>query len=544
MLRKRQHRVFFWFDVPEIDSMSLRFPRRASNDAGVSLMAALLLMGCLPARGETLRLFDGTSVPGRILSTSGDEVLLRQGFVKRTIPKVFFARPGDTALKDGRAAFDRKDYLAACDPVRQILLWDPGNAAAGSLLRQARREWIRGYLGRFPRDRFYGEGMLPLIDIATTDDLPVVHEVLNARTRLRNRSPSAFLLGWLKSEDSVEPLVQALKAWPEAEGRMHAAYALGEIGSSKAGPALVTTLMTDPDPTVRRRAGEALNKLTPPMTAVIRKASQSDKDRGVREEMACLLDNPRYQRNDLPSLRPGEVSVGHMAGTRYLVYVPRNYSPRVQTRMLISVHGTDGSAAAYEGVCHADAERYGLILLAPYFDHGRNPQFGRLNVGLGPLRPDVRLLEIVDELARHLNFDRNKLLVFGHSQGGQFVHRFGAAHPHRIWRAAACASNNFAMPESDHPFPFGMGCSNWTPDLADLDAARMVQVPTAIVVGTKDEQFRQDASKAFVDAARAYAEKHKVPCKVVYIAVPDGPHAGVSNWPASREFLFADLPRR
>ena len=88
-----------------------------------------------------------------------------------------------------------------------------------------------------------------------------------------------------------------------------------------------------------------------------------------------------------------------------------------------------------------------------------------------------------------------------------------------------------------------MGRSDWTPDLADLDAARIVQVPTAIVVGTKDEQFRQNASKGFVDAARAYAEKNRIPCKVVYIPVPNGPHAGVSNWPASREFLFAELPR-
>ena len=497
----------------------------------------------LSVQAETIPLTDGSSMTGRIVSVAGDQVLVRRGFVDRKISKDRIARPDTDSLPKARASFGNKDYQAACNLCRQILLFEPKNADAASLWRNAHECQIRDWLVHFPRDRFYGEGMLPLVENATTNDLPIIHEILETLPRERNRVASAKLLAWLKSETSIEPLSRALNNWSEAEARAEAAYALGEIGSNKASIALQAALANDPDQAVRRRAAEALNKLPSLAILALRKVAQSDKHRHVRSELSYLLDIPGYKRTNRPSLRPGRISVGYLDGTCYLVYVPSQYKPRQKTHLLISVHGTDGFAYEYEKICHVDAERYNLILLAPQFDYGQYPHFGRLNVGLRANRPDLKLLEIVDELSKRLNFDKDKLLVFGHSQGGQFIHRLVAAHPNRIWRAAACAVSNFAMPDTVNPFPFGMGQSDWTPDLVNLDFAKTVKVPMAVICGTKDEKFRIDASKAFVEAgAKAYSEKHSLPCKFVFIPVPDGPHAGVSNYPTAREFLFAELP--
>lgn len=521
--------------------------RHSSMVAGIfagSLAIVSLLAIPLDVSAETIRLIDGTTVAGRVLSANTDQVVLRQGLAQRKIAKSRIVHPDAGALKDAQAAFDRKDYPVACDLSRQILIWEPSNVEAAVLWRGAHQQYVRDMLERTRIDPFSGLGMRPLLEIVSTNDLPIVHDIMSSCRGMQNDWSCAFLLGWLKSEESVEPLLHALKTWPPGWGRVYAAYALGEIGSNKAASALVTALMSDQDPGVRRRAGEALNKLTPCLTLALQKAAQTDKDAGVREEMAYLLGNPGYKRTSTPSLRPGDVSAGYLGGTGYTVYVPSSYNPRVQTHLLISVHGTDGSAAAYEAVCHADAERYGLILLAPQFEQGQYPNYGLFNIGLRTLRPDLKLLKIVDHLAEYLNFPKDKLLIFGHSQGGQFVHRFVAAHPERIWRAAPCAANDLVMPDPAQAFPFGMAHTDWTPDLADLDIPKYLQVPTGLVCGTKDAQFRQDAARRFVEAASAYADKHEFRCNAKYIPVQDGPHWGASNWPSARDFLFAELSKR
>jgi hypothetical protein len=325
---------------------------------------------------------------------------------------------------------------------------------------------------------------------------------------------------------------------------MFAMYALGEIGSDEAAPALIAALMSDRDPVVRRRAGEGLNKLMPTLTEVLRKAARTDKDGGVREELTYLLENPGYKRTSTPLLRPGQVSTGHLDGTGYTVYVPAGYNPRVPTYLLIFIHGTEGSGAGAEALCHADAERYGLIVLAPYFDGGQYPDYGQLNIGIRNLRPDLKLLSIVDHLAKYLNFARDKLLIAGHSQGGHFVHRFVAIHPERVWRAAPWGANGYVMPDLAQAFPVGMRCTDWTPDLVNLSIDRYLQVPVGLVCGAKDELFRQNNAKAFMDAATAYADKHKFRLRAEYIPVLNAGHGAPACWAAARDFLFAELPKR
>jgi HEAT repeat protein len=73
------------------------------------------------------------------------------------------------------------------------------------------------------------------------------------------RSQAAGMLGQMRSEKAIGPLMKALKdshVWV----RHGAAWALGEIRSRKAVDALKEAL-NDPDETTRGKAGEALGKI-------------------------------------------------------------------------------------------------------------------------------------------------------------------------------------------------------------------------------------------------------------------------------------------
>lgn len=502
-------------------------------------LCLLLSSSLCPA--ETLRLVDGTAVSGRIASMRGSEVVLVRGCVEQKLAKSRFARPDAMTFGEAQAAFDRKQYAIACDLCRQILLWQPTHGRAWDLWRQGHgqevREQVALLVGRATRDAAAAR----LKEIAVQDDLPVLCEALD-RTNPRVQQTMAWVMAYLKWEASVVALGQCLAGAGDAGVRGAAAWALGEIGSAEAVTVLRAALAGDADVGVRTRAGEALNKIgTPTALGAIQESSVADRSHVVRDEMTLVRENPGYRRTSQPDLRAGQVSVGYLAGTRYLVYVPRSYQPRKRTSLLIAVHGTGGTAEAYEAICHQEAERLGLILLAPHFDYGQYPDFGAFNLGLRFNRADLRLLEIVDDLSRSLNFDRNRLLLFGHSQGGWFVQRFVLAHPQRVARAAACGVGGGVVPDAGAVFPVGTGPSDWAPDLKDLDFGKLVQARLAIVLGSKETVGQQTAAQDFVDTAQDYARTHSLQSNVVFIPVPEGGHAGESNFPAASKFLFDGL---
>jgi pimeloyl-ACP methyl ester carboxylesterase len=132
--------------------------------------------------------------------------------------------------------------------------------------------------------------------------------------------------------------------------------------------------------------------------------------------------------------------------------------------------------------------------------------------------------------------------LFGHSQGGQFVHRFVLAHPEVVARAAACASGNYVHPDPETVFPWGTKANPFTPDLGDLDFGRLVQSRLAIIIGTADLERRRDEALRFLNEVRQYGPVHNLSSHVESFTVPDGPHSGKSNYPTASRFLFRELP--
>ncbi len=87
----------------------------------------------------------------------------------------------------------------------------------------------------------------------------LIMTVRNEHEDLIARGRAAFMLGQLKDQRAVEPLIQALTA-PGHQTPVHAAEALGKIGDRRAILPLLTMLNTDNE-AFREAALEALKRL-------------------------------------------------------------------------------------------------------------------------------------------------------------------------------------------------------------------------------------------------------------------------------------------
>ena len=164
-------------------------------------------------------------------------------------------------------------------------------------------------------------------------------------------------------------------------------------------------------------------------------------------------------------LRPGINKIIYRDGQVFYLYLPRSASAGDGAlRLLASIHGYSGQSASASGRARvkkaaerwaAHAETHGWIVLAPQFDEDRFAgEWQRLN--LFGLRADHRLQALIratKNLAPRLKTDR--ILLFGFSGGGQFVHRYAAFHPDRVVRAVAAGAGWYLWPDDRLPYPVG-----------------------------------------------------------------------------------------
>ena len=262
----------------------------------------------------------------------------------------------------------------------------------------------------------------------------------------------------------------------------------------------------------------------------------------MRGVMAWLLEEPDRRKDRIPRVRAGRLREGWYQGTQYYLYVPESYDSNKAAGLLVSVHGTDVIPKTYAKGWFEDAERHGLVVLAPRFDFPTFPLFGGLNIGFGLKRADIRLLEIIDQVAQAVNVDTRAFYLIGHSRGGQFVQRFVMAHPHRIIRAVASGSGNYVHPDPRRTFPDGIDTSIFAPDLESIAFDNLVKTRLAIVVGTEELQRRLDQATQFIKEVREYASTHQLDCAIQYIDVLGCGHSSGCNQPTASKFLFAAPP--
>lgn len=194
--------------------------------------------------------------------------------------------------------------------------------------------------------------------------------------------------------------------------------------------------------------------------------------------ISCNSDDDSNDSNSNPTeninVGPGTTSFNYSTsnGSKSLnvfYYVPENTT---QTAPLVFVlHGAGRNAEDYRNSMITKANEYGFIAIAPEFSQTNYPGGDGYNLGNvfedgdNP-SPDTLNQEmdwafsiiepLFDYMKNEINNTNNSYYMYGHSAGGQFVHRFLMFKPNaRVYRAVASASGWYTFPDSSITFPYG-----------------------------------------------------------------------------------------
>jgi len=227
---------------------------------------------------------------------------------------------------------------------------------------------------------------------------------------------------------------------------------------------------------------------------------------------------------------------------------PRRYDP--STPVLLVHHGVGRNGADYRDYWLRMVDEIGVLAIAIEFPEESFPDylwyhFGNLHDAGGTPNPREQWTYGIDErlfaaLREQGLTTRRRYGLFGHSAGGQYVHRmlsFGFRE--HVAVAVSANAGTYAMPDLAVPWPFGLGET-------ELDAhalRQVVEFPIVVMTGTLDTKttgrffpkgprsMRQGATRHerahnYVRAGHATAEALRTRCAWTVINVPDVGHDG------------------
>lgn len=180
--------------------------------------------------------------------------------------------------------------------------------------------------------------------------------------------------------------------------------------------------------------------------------------------------------------------------------------------LVVSVHGIARNAAAHVFRLQEEAERLGLVVVAPLFEKEVYGQYQQLMDPGTDVRADAALLDIVEAAARLSKTDPERLLLFGFSGGAQFTHRFVLAHPRRVVSAVHAAAGWYTFPDPARTYPYGLKDAK----PLRLRASEAARVPQHVIVGEldierdrslrKSKQLNRQQGRTRVERARRWVE--------------------------------------
>ncbi len=227
---------------------------------------------------------------------------------------------------------------------------------------------------------------------------------------------------------------------------------------------------------------------------------------------------------------------------------PREWSE--DTPVLFVHHGVGRNGADYRDYWLRVIDDIGVFVVAVEFSEEFFPDylwyhFGNRHDETGTANPPLQWTYGVDErLFNALRSQgvtrRQRYGLFGHSAGGQFVHRMlSFGYRERVAAAVSANAGTYAMPDLDVAWPFGLGET-------ELDAdglSRLLEFPITVMTGTQDikttgryfpkgpRSMRQGATRHerahnYIRAGHASAEIFGTHCAWTVINVPDVGHDG------------------
>jgi len=207
-------------------------------------------------------------------------------------------------------------------------------------------------------------------------------------------------------------------------------------------------------------------------------------DRITRDQrkLAARLGADRLER----SVSPGVVTHRRHTldpGLDYYLYVPEDHHP--DAPILVSVHGISRNAHEHAEALASQAERHGVVLIAPHFSRPRFPDYQRLGRRGHGVRADIALDAIVAEVVALTGARGDRFFLTGYSGGAQFAHRYAFAYPRRVAALAVCAAGWYTFPDPDLVYPHGLRLGGRLPGVA-FNPAAILRLPAVAFVGARD----------------------------------------------------------
>ena len=228
------------------------------------------------------------------------------------------------------------------------------------------------------------------------------------------------------------------------------------------------------------------------------------------------------------------------------------------------MHGVKRDADNYRDNWTAAAERFGFLLLCPEFTrsdypHRRAYQLGNLVDGAGELLPKAgwtfgvieRLFDLVKETTANAS---ERYHIYGHSAGGQFVHRLALFLPEARYATAVAANTGwYTMPTlGGRKFPYGLRGSPGTQETLK----RALGNHLVVLLGEQDTDAedpflrqskrarrqgknRFERGQAFYSAARDEAARLGVTLNWMLETVPGAAHFDQLMMPTAARVLFS-----
>ncbi|MBX3615680.1 MAG: hypothetical protein KF839_00820 [Nitrosomonas sp.] len=242
----------------------------------------------------------------------------------------------------------------------------------------------------------------------------------------------------------------------------------------------------------------------------------------------------------------------------YFLYIPKQGASNA--KIFVTVHGISRNAKQHAREFSVFAEKYGVVLIAPFFPEDEFPDYQRL--GRKGKRADIALNAIVAEVAQLTGADASKFYLFGYSGGAQFAHRYMMAYPHRIAKVVLGAAGWYTFPDRLLKFPQGTMASHNLP-LIRFNPEQFLQIPVCVLIGERDNHrdrelnqssridrlqgsTRIERGKRWIEAMSAQAHAFGLPANYSLQLLPDSPHSFSISMRRGEmgertfDFLFAD----
>ena len=160
---------------------------------------------------------------------------------------------------------------------------------------------------------------------------------------------------------------------------------------------------------------------------------------------------------------------------------------RVETPVLVCVHGITRNSLELLKVFLPFAKRHGFVLIVPHFSTQLFPDYQQLGVRGSGQRADQALESILLQAGRSGGVGTNKICLYGFSGGAQFAHRFAMLNPRRVERMVLSSAGWYTFPDLRARFPFGLRADDKRPDM-EFVLPDLLVIPTLVLVGAEDTQ--------------------------------------------------------